>query len=285
MFKTYYRLTKPGIVYSNALTAATGYLLGTSNHHFILTALIAVLVGTSFVIGSACIINNYFDRHIDAVMARTKQRALVTGVISTKAAWTLAVVLFVLGFGLLLWKVNLMTAAVGLVGFIDYVVLYGIAKRKTAWGTLVGSVSGSASIVAGYTGAANRLDLGALLLFLVLAAWQMPHFYGIALYRQKDYAAAKIPVLPLIRGESTTKWRIVGYIVLFAAAVLALRLGGYIGWISCVCLLAVIAGWLYRGYQGWRTLTGEQWGRRMFLYSLIVILALPVLLAVGNRLP
>jgi len=199
VLKAYYRLTKPGIIYGNLLTAAAGFLFA-SKWHIVPGLFAATLAGTSLVIAAACVYNNYIDRNIDKRMARTKKRALVQGTISGKHALIFATMLGVLGFALLLAYTNTLVTVIGVIAFIDYVVLYGISKRRSVYGTIVGSISGAAPIVAGYVAVTNQFDLGALLLFFILVYWQMPHFYGIAMYRFDDYKAAGIPVLPVQKG-------------------------------------------------------------------------------------
>lgn len=282
--KQYYQLTKPGIVYGNLLTAAAGYLLG-SQLHIEIRSLIGLLAGTWLVIASACVFNNYLDRGIDRKMKRTRRRPSATGEIGVWQALVYASVLGLLGVAVLLLDTNGLTLAVGLVGFVDYVLLYGWSKRHSVHGTLVGSISGSAPIVAGYTAATNRLDTGALLLFLILTAWQMPHFYSIALYRYKDYKAAGLPVLPVVRSAKQAQYQTLAYIVAFIAAVAMLTAYGYTGYTYLIIMGGIGLVWLYRGVHGLRVYDTKAWGKRMFLFSLIVILTLSVMTALGSRLP
>ncbi|MDE2589744.1 MAG: heme o synthase, partial [Patescibacteria group bacterium] len=193
--KTYYLLTKPGIIYGNTITTVAGFLLASQGKIYF-GLFMATLFGVSFVIASACVINNYLDRKIDKKMARTQKRALVTHAISPSHALVFATILGILGFLDLVVFTNGITFMIGLIGYIDYIVLYGLSKRKSIYGTLVGSISGATPIAAGYTAVTNRFDIAALLLFLIMVFWQMPHFYAIAIYRLKDYVAAGIPVLP-----------------------------------------------------------------------------------------
>jgi heme o synthase len=281
VLKTYYRLVKPGIVYGNTMTAAAGFLLAA--HGSIAWRLFAAaLAGTALIIASACVINNYIDRGIDQKMARTKKRALASGTIKAPEALTYAAVLGLAGLALLILKTNYLTVAVGLVGFIDYVVLYGVAKRKTVHGTLVGTIAGATPIVAGYTAVAGRLDSAAIILFLMLALWQMPHFYAIAIYRLKDYSAAGLPVWPVKKGIPSTKQQIILYVLAFTLASTLLTIYGYTGIIYLVVMTAVGLYWLYLGLQGLKTKDDTKWARQMFLFSLIVILVLSVMVSVGE---
>jgi protoheme IX farnesyltransferase len=266
------------------MTAAAGFLLGARGQAH-LGLLAAMLVGLSLVIASACVFNNYLDRGIDAVMARTKRRALVSGAVSGPAALVYGAVLGLAGLALLVAYTNALTVAIGLVGFIDYVALYGWAKRHTVHSTLVGSVSGAAPIVAGYCAATGRLDTGAALLFVILVAWQMPHFYAIALYRGADYAAAKLPVLPLVHGVRAAKQQIMIYIVVFAVATLALAAYGYAGWVYAIVMTAAGLVWLRLAWQGFRAASDERWARRLFRYSLIILLIFSLMIAITSMVP
>ncbi len=122
LLKTYYNLTKPGIIYGNLLTATGGFLLA-SKGHINFWLLMATLAGISLVIASACVINNYIDRDIDKLMARTKKRALASGEIINRNALVYAAVLGALGFFILLKHTNNLTAIIGLIGYIDYIIL------------------------------------------------------------------------------------------------------------------------------------------------------------------
>src|SRR5262249_4458865 len=149
----------------------------------------SLLVGMGLIIASACIFNNYIDRELDAKMARTQKRALVTHEISVAAALLFAIALGAAGF-VVLSRTNPLTVAVGPTAIITYVIFYGWARRHSVHGTLVGTIPGAASLVAGYTAATGRLDTAAWLLFAIMVVWQMAHFYSIATYRLADYKAA-----------------------------------------------------------------------------------------------
>jgi protoheme IX farnesyltransferase len=283
MLKDYYRLTKPGIIYGNVITATAGFLLGSNGSiHFV--RLVAVLAGTALVIASACVINNYIDRDIDAKMARTKKRALVSGAITGSRALMYAAVLGIVGFAILIAYTNALTVCIGAVGFIDYVIFYTWSKRHTTFATLVGSISGAMPITAGYVAATNAFDTGALLVFIVLAVWQMPHFYAIALFRQDDYAAAHIPVLPIVQGIRRTKIHILLYIAVFGAAVIALTICNITGYVFLIVMLPLVGIWFWRGLQGFAIKDSKRWARKMFLFSLVILLALSVLLSVDTLL-
>jgi protoheme IX farnesyltransferase len=174
MIEAYYRLTKPGVLFGNVITAAAGFLLASKGTIDWLLFL-ATIVGTTLVIAAACVLNNYLDQDIDSVMERTKKRPLLTGDVSERGALIFCAVLFAIGFFILAFWVNYLVGAIGLVGFVTYVWLYGaMSKRRSIQGTLVGSVSGAMPIFAGYDAVAGQIDLGAILVFAILYIWQMP---------------------------------------------------------------------------------------------------------------
>lgn len=284
--KTYYQLTKPGIIYGNTLNAIAGFLFASALvGHFNFWLLLASIGAIALIIASACVFNNYLDRNIDAKMARTKKRALVTGRVTKAAALLYASLLGVGGFTLLAFYTNLLTVFLGGLAIVMYVVVYGIAKRRSVYGTIVGSVSGSLPPVAAYTAVVGSLDTAACSLFLILTFWQMPHFYAIAIYRMKEYAAASIPVWSIKKGMQSTKIQIVLFIMGFIGANALLTLFGHTGIIYMVVMTLVGAFWLHRGFQGFNQADDVSWARKMFSLSLVVILTLDLMLAIGALLP
>lgn len=282
--KGYYQLTKPGIIYGNALTAIGGFLLAAQGH-VQPPLFFGMLVGTCLVIGSACVFNNYLDRSIDTKMARTKKRALVTGLISGRNALIYAAILGLVGFTLLITLTNILTVIIGLIGFIFYVVIYGIGKRKSVHGTIIGTIPGAAPVVAGYCAVTGRFDLGAAILFFIMVFWQMPHFYGIALARLEDYKAAGIPLLPVKRGTEVTKRQMLFYIVGFILSTTALTVFGFTGYVFAIAMGIMGLYWLIRGSLEYNKFSNEIWGRKMFLRSLVALLLFSLMLGLSVVLP
>lgn len=272
LLRAYYTLAKPGIIRGNLIFATAGFLLA-SQRDVDLVLLAALLAGMSFLIGSACVFNNYIDRGIDRKMSRTKNRALASGRIPVTHALAYGTVLGLIGSAVLIYGTNLLTFYVGIGGFFAYVVLYGIGKRTTVHGTLIGSISGATPPVAGYTAVTGNIDMAAVLLFLILVAWQMPHFYAIAIYRHKDYEAAGLPVLPVVRGMEAAKRQIVAYIAVFVIAAAALAWFGYAGYVYLAIAVAAGIVWFWRGLQGFETKDDITWAKKMFFFSLTVTMA------------
>jgi protoheme IX farnesyltransferase len=284
LLKTYYALAKPGIIYGNAVNVAAGFFLA-SRGDISLSIMLGVIVGSSLVMASGCVTNNFIDRGIDKKMARTKNRALVSGVVSGRSALIYAALLGFAGFAALAAYTNVLTVSIGLVGWFSYVVLYGIGKRRTVHGTLIGAISGAVPPVAGYCAVTNTFDGGALLLFLILVCWQMPHFYAIATYRFNDYAAAKIPVWPVVKGIHSAKVHMLFYIAAFAVACSALTIFGYTGYTYLVVMALVSLWWLRLAVQGFaKKVDDAKWARKLFHFSLIVTLIFSVMISINNFL-
>lgn len=285
--KLYFSLTKPRVMLANVLTAAAGFLLASGHQrHFDAVLFIALVVGSTLVIAAACVLNNYLDRDIDSRMERTKKRPSVTGAVSPVGSLLYCLILAVVGFVVLSFWTNWLTVAVIAAGFIDYVWLYGaLSKRRSVHGTLVGSLSGAAPIVAGYTAVANQIDAAAILLFASLFFWQLPEFYSIAIYRRKEYAAAGVPVISVVKGINNTKYQIFIYTALFVACVLLLSAFGYTGWVYLIIMGLLGLWWLQIGGQGLKAKNSDAWARRMFHFSMIIILVYCVMLALGPLLP
>jgi protoheme IX farnesyltransferase len=281
---TYYRLTKPGIIRGNAITAIAGFLLAAKGH-IDPWVFIGMLVGISLVIASGCVFNNFLDRRIDAVMARTKKRAIPSGQVSVRAAIIYASVLGLLGIGALQVSTNPLTVFLAVFGLFAYVVLYGYAKRKTVYGTLVGSISGAIPVVVGYCAVTGRFDTGAIILFAILVVWQMPHFYAIAIYGLKDYEAAGIPVLPSVSGLRVTKIHMVSYIAAFIPVVALLSFYGITGFSYLVVTVALAVTWLVLAFRGFSAASDKAWAGQLFRFSLIVLSVFSIMISINNLLP
>jgi len=283
-FKRYYQLTKPGILSTNVLTAIAGYLFG-SEWQIDVPLLLGVIIGTGLVIASACVFNNYIDRNIDVEMARTRRRALASGQVSTSHALAFGAILLVLGFASLVACTTPLVTAIGAIGFIDYVVLYGYTKRHTSHGTLVGTISGGASLVAGYAAASGQLNMTAWWLFVLMVGWQMPHFYALAIRSKDDYQRAGLAMLPVVKGLRRTKLEIFLYAILFIVAALVLSATGAAGWVFAIGMTALGGWWLGIILRGWHDADSNAWALRVFKFSLVIILLMPVVIAFGSVLP
>lgn len=281
--KEYYLLVKPGIVRSNLLAAITGFFFA-SQGSFDWQIFFAVTVGTTAIVASGCVANNYMDRRIDSQMKRTKNRALVAGRISGRAALIYSALLFIIGFTALLLLTNALAVAVGVAGFIGYVFVYGYAKRTTTHSTLIGSLPGATPILAGYTAVTGEADIVAALLFLSMIFWQMPHFFAIGAYRKKDYAAADLPILPVQKDLIHTKRQTVVYIVLYFATITGIVVSGYASVTFLVVMGILSLRWIITASKSFSDTT-TKWAKQIFLQSLVILIVYCIVLSINHWLP
>lgn len=269
----YYLITKPGIILGNLITLAAGFLLA-SKGQIDFWLFFETLMGLTFIMASACVFNNYIDRHLDKKMQRTKNRALVIGLIPVRNAIIFGAILGIIGAVILFAFTNLLTLFVAAIGFFVYVVLYSLWKSRTIYGTAIGSVAGAVPPVVGYCAVSNQLDIGAIILFAMLVLWQMPHFYAIAAYHYDDYKAAKIPLLPLIKGMHLAKIHMVVYIISFILVASLLTYFNYTGYVYLAITLIIGALWLALCIKGFTSKNDSLWGKQMFQLSLVLITAI-----------
>ena len=286
----YISLTKPGVLFGNVVTGVAGFCLASAAARaFHLGLLVATIIGMTLVIASACALNNVLDRDIDKIMTRTKKRAVASGAVRPVRALAFSVVLGVAGLLVLALWTSALVAIIGAVGFVVYVWLYGaLSKRRSLHGTLVGSISGAAPILAGYVAAHGGFDIGAVLVFLALFFWQFPEFFSIAIYRQKEYQAARIPVITVVKGVAYTKIRIVLYAVLFVVSALLLTVFGYTHLIFAVGMAVSGGYWLVTAFAGLRARgqeANDAWARRLFHQSINMLLLYSLLISIGPLLP
>ncbi|PIT44328.1 protoheme IX farnesyltransferase [Snodgrassella alvi] len=286
MIKPYLQVTKPGIIVGNLISVVGGFLLaskGSIND----SLLILTLLGVSLVVASGCAFNNLIDRDIDPKMERTKNRVLVRGLASARVTFVLATILGIAGFAVLYFGANPLAMWLSVMGFVVYVGVYSLyMKRHSVYGTLIGSLSGAAPPVIGYCAVSNNFDAGALILLAIFSLWQMPHSYAIAIYRFKDYQAANIPVLPVVKGIAVAKHHITFYIIAFMFATLMLSIGGYAGYKYLVAAAAVSVWWLCMALSGYKAQNNDRiWARKLFVFSIIAITTLSIMMSVDFMTP
>ncbi|WP_240724768.1 heme o synthase [Onishia niordana] len=285
MLKDYLTLTKPGIIGGNLISVLGGYFLAAQGE-FDLPLFLSALVGLALVIASGCAFNNVIDQDIDAVMQRTQNRPLVQGRVTPSATLWFATALGLAGFGLLALGTNALTVGLAAFGFVIYVGVYSLwMKRHSEYGTLVGSLSGAVPPVVGYCAVSGTFDTGALTLLTIFCLWQMPHSYAIAIFRLEDYRAASIPVLPVVRGVHRAKHHILGWILAFIPATLALSIAGYAGPGYFMVALGMGGYWLYLACKGYRAQDEVRWAKSVFGFSILTITALSLMMSVDAALP
>ena len=161
---------------------------------------------------SAGSINQLLDQRIDKIMQRTKKRPLVSGILSTKNVIIYASIMAILGFCILYFRINTLTAWLTLGSLIGYAFIYTLyLKRSTPQNIVIGGAAGATPPLLGWTAMTGQIDLIAVVLFLIIFTWTPPHFWALALYRKEEYFAAKIPMLPVTHGEQYTRVHITLY--------------------------------------------------------------------------
>jgi heme o synthase len=263
---------KTGIIKSNLVPMFAGLTLALYTYDIDpgdkLLDVLFVLIGTILVIGAAGTFNNIYDRDIDAIMERTKGRPTVTGDINVRSALWLGIVMAVLGMIALAFTTPL-AAVLGFLGLFFYVVPYTmLTKRRTIYNTEVGSISGAMPPLIGWAAMTGTLTHPAIAaLFIIQVIWQMPHFYAIAIRRHDEYKAARIPMLPVVKGVKRTYTQTNIYLVLLSLTsflFLPLSLG-----LTLVALLLNV-GWLVLSIYGYKkNKDSEKWAKLLFIYSLI----------------
>lgn len=284
LLQSYYAALKPERTYANVMTTLAGFLFA-SRLHVDWALLIYTLLGTTLIVMSACAVNNVTDRQLDTRMPRTRKRATATGVVPAGKLLSIAVLFGLAGFAILAVHVNWLTTLLGAVAYLDYTLLYAWTKRTTPWSTLVGTISGSVPLMAGYTAVTNSFDGTVLLLGLVMLAWQMVHFYAIAIFRREDYAAGGLPVWSVRYGVRSTQYWIIAYTVLYLASIDWLDARGDMGAVFLWVMGLLGVYWLYRGITGLRVVKPDKWAKGMFGFSLITLLVFSAMVALSPLLP
>jgi protoheme IX farnesyltransferase len=177
--------------------------------------MLATVAGGALAAGGANAINMYVDRDIDRLMKRTSKRPLVTGVIQPRNALIFAIALEVLAFVFLWTTVNLLSAALAVSATLFYVFVYTLwLKRTSTHNIVIGGAAGAVPVLVGWTAVTNRLDWAPLVLFAIIFYWTPPHFWALAIRYRDDYAAADVPMLPVVASARTTATRILLYTLL-----------------------------------------------------------------------
>ena len=276
---------KPGITLSNTMTAVAGYFLAASHFGFSWAVLFGVAAGVALIIASACVVNNMIDRNLDQKMKRTKGREVAAGKISLPAASFYAVILGFTGFSALYALTNQLAFGLGVLAYVWYIVIYGIAKRTTPFSTIIGAVCGALPPMAGYVAVSGQIDVTAWILFTLLMVWQLPHFYAISLFRRDDYKEAGLPVWSVVYGTDETKRQIYFWIIVFLLIVPLLTIVGATGWLYFVVMIGLGLYWVWQAAWHYDDDDTVRWAKRMFGISLIVLLALCAVVALGHYLP
>jgi heme o synthase len=278
-WRDYVTLTKPRIMVLLLLTAGAGTFVGANGVPSI-GILATVLGGLALATGGASALNHVLDRDIDRHMSRTDRRPVATGRVAPERALEFGLALSALSFVVLASFANVLAALLAVFGNLFYVIVYTrYLKRSTPQNIVIGGAAGAVPAVVGWAAVTGNLALPALFLFLIVFYWTPPHFWALALLIKRDYEAARVPMLPVVRGEHRTAVSIVRYTLVMIGITLLPFLAGDLGWIYLAA--AAVLGGLFLGLavQLLRDTTPAR-ARSLFSYSLLYLALLFVAMAV-----
>ena len=277
-WRDYVTLTKPRIMSLLLVTGAAGSFVGAQGVPP-LGRFAAAMVGLALACGGASALNHVLDRDIDRLMGkRTEKRPVAAGRVSPARGLEFGLALSALSFVLLASTVNVLTATLALVGNLFYVLVYTRwLKRATAQNIVIGGAAGAVPPLVGYAAATGDLGLPALWLFLIVFLWTPPHFWALALLIKENYAAAAVPMLPVVRGDRETTRQILLYSVVMVAFTLAVGIS--LGLVYSVAAAVLGGAFLWLAVQLRRDPTRRRAGF-LFHYSLAYLALLFVAAAI-----
>jgi heme o synthase len=275
-WRDYLRLLKPRVMSLVVFTAATGLVAARApiNPGLAAIAVLCIAIGA----GGSAAFNMGFDSDIDAVMRRTRHRPVPAGLVARPEALALGGVLSLFSVGLLGLATNWLAAGLLAFTIFFYAVVYTLwLKRRTAQNIVIGGLSGALPPLVGWAAATGTAPLNAWLLVAIIFMWTPPHFWALSLYTTEDYAAAGVPMMPVVRGAASTRRQIFGYSLLLAPLGVAPALTGLGGALYLFTAIgggiAMAAGSAQLLMVGDRDET-QKAARRLFLISLIYLFAL-----------
>jgi heme o synthase len=277
----YFELTKPKVQLLLLLTTITTmYVAGDPS-----VGLVAVTVlGGYLSAGGAGAVNHYWDRDIDVAMKRTATRPVPSGRISPRAALWFGLGLQVASFALLAGLVNLLAAVLALGGFVWYVVVYTMwLKRRTPQNIVIGGAAGAVPPLVGWAAVTGGLDPVAPYLFAIVFFWTPPHFWALSLLMKDEYAAVKVPMMPVVHGEAETRRQILLYAVLLMVLTLLPVAFSYFGIVYAICAAALGGAFIVRAYDLYRQ-ADRPAALRTYLFSLAYLALLFAAMVLDARL-
>jgi protoheme IX farnesyltransferase len=266
----YFRLTKPRIIVLLLITTVPAMMLAQRGLPSI-GLILATLVGGAIAAGSANAINCYLDRDIDEVMRRTRNRPLPAHQMEPTSALAFGYVLGIVSFFFLSITVNVLAASLALSAIAFYVFVYTMwLKRSSVQNIVIGGAAGAAPALVGWAAVTGAVGLPAWILFAIVFVWTPPHFWALAMRYSGDYAAAGIPMLPVVRGAEETRKQILLYsLVLFGTSLLLVPVAS-MGAIYTAAAV-VLGGWfVWRALQLWRG-TSPAESMRLFKFSILYL--------------
>jgi len=278
-WRDYVALTKPRIMSLLLLTGGAGMVAGAQGLPDPMLAG-ATMLGLALACGGASALNHVLDRDIDRSMKRTASRPVAGGRVSPELALEFGVALSALSFVLLASAVNVLTASLALVGNLFYVLVYTRwLKRSTPQNIVIGGAAGAVPPLVGWAAATGELTLPALYLFLIVFFWTPPHFWALALLIKRDYAAARIPMLPVVRGDRETARQVLLYTFLLVALTLLPVATGTFGPVYLAAAALLGARFLQLAVALFRSATPAR-ASALFHYSLAYLALLFIAVAV-----
>lgn len=272
-WREYLELCKPKVVMLLIFTAMVGMCLAVPGM-VPLQSLLAGTLGIALAASAAAALNHVIDQRIDAVMQRTANRPLPRGSLSVYQCVVFALLLAVASMLILVTLVNPLTAILTFMSLIGYALVYtAFLKRATPQNIVIGGLAGAMPPVLGWAAVANEVSAEALLLAMIIFVWTPPHFWALALHRQKDYARAQIPVLPVTHGAALTRLHIMFYTVLLIVATLLPFLAGMTGLLYLGAVSLLNLGFAISAYRLWLNRRPRQ-ALRTFLFSIHYLAAL-----------
>lgn len=283
-WRDYLELTKPRVVALMLLTTLVGMFLAVPGM-VPLDILFFGNLGIALCAGAAAAVNHLVDRHIDARMARTRNRPVATGRIPASRVLAFAALLGGAGMAILFAFVNLLTAWLTAASLVGYAVIYTLfLKHATPQNIVIGGLAGAAPPLLGWTAVTGEIHPYALLLVLIIFAWTPPHFWALALYRREEYAKAGMPMLPVTHGEAFTRLHVLLYTLLLTACTLLPVASGMAGLIYLVGALVLDGVFLWYGWRLYRAYS-DALAKKTFAYSILYLSLLFALLLVDHYLP
>lgn len=281
--KGFLSLCKPRVTALIVFTAIIGMLMATPCMVSI-PLLIATTVGIAFSSGAAAAFNCLIEHKIDAVMARTRARALPTGQVSSSQTVFFASLLGATGLSILYYFVNPLTMWLTFATFVGYAVIYTVfLKPATPMNIVIGGASGAMPPILGWAAVTNTVSPESLIMFLIIFSWTPPHFWALALYRREEYAKVGMPMLPVTHGEKFTLLHILLYTIILVAVSLmpyALGMSGLVYLLSTIILDGIFMAYVIGLYQNY----SDDLAKRTFKYSIIYLMLLFAALLIDHYL-
>ena len=275
----YVALTKPRIIELLLVTTLPTMVVAKRGLPSI-WLMVATLVGGSLAAGGANAINMVVDRDIDKVMHRTRNRPLVTGAMTPAHALVFAITLEAVAFVELWLAVNLLSAALAVSATLFYVFVYTLwLKRTSSQNIVIGGAAGAVPVLVGWSAVTNGLSWTPVVMFAIIFAWTPPHFWALAVKYKEDYAAADVPMLPVVATFRRTAVEILAYTLLLVGVSLLLAVVGHLGVIYVVSASVLGVVFIAMSIRLWMRATPKA-AMRLFSYSITYLTLLFVLMAV-----